>query len=60
MITDAVNLQEEDTIYSIFQTCLTTVVDFVPTYLQLPEPHSMAHNFGDTVLRECYLSEEND
>lgn len=51
MITYAVNVQEEDTIYSIFQTCLTTEVDFLPAYLHLPEHHSMAYSFGDTVLR---------
>lgn len=59
MITYAVNVQEEDTIYGIFQTCLTTEVDFLPAYLHLPEQHSMAYSFGDTVLRQCYLAEEN-
>lgn len=48
MLTCIVNLQGEDTAYSIFQTCLTTEADFLPTYLQLPERHSMVYNFGDS------------
>lgn len=37
--------------YSIFQSYLTIEIDFLPTYLHLPEHHSITYNSGSTGLR---------